>query len=201
MNKSSIFLNGIFDENPTFMQLLGMCPTLAVTTSVVNGIGMGLSTTAVLVGSNLAISMLRKFIPEKIRIASYVVIIAGFVTIIDMLLRAYIPSLSKSLGIFIPLIVVNCIILARAESFASKNKVTNSMLDGLGMGFGFTGALIVFSAIRELIGNGTILNFHIMGEHYQPALLAILPPGAFIILGLILGVINLIKMNRGKNNA
>jgi len=201
MNPSKVFLNGIIDENPTFIQLLGMCPTLAVTTSVVNGIGMGLSTTAVLVGSNLAIAMLRKFIPGKIRIASYVVIIAGFVTLIDMLLKAYVPSLSKSLGIFIPLIVVNCIILARAESFASKNKVSHSSLDGLGMGLGFTGALVIISAIRELLGNGTFLNFHILGDGYQPALLAILPPGAFIILGSILGVINLIKMNRGKNNA
>lgn len=201
MNKSAIFLNGIFDENPIFVQFLGMCPTLAVTTSVVNGIGMGIATTTVLVGSNLVISMLKKIIPEKIRIPSYVVIIAGFVTIIDMLLKAYIPSLSNSLGIFIPLIVVNCIVLARAESFASKNTVTNSILDGLGMGIGFTGALVIISAIREIIGNGTILNFHIMGEHFKPALLAVLPPGAFIILGLLVGAINLIKMNRGKNNA
>jgi len=201
MSEKSVFLNGLIDENPTFVQLLGMCPTLAVTTSVINGIGMGLSTTAVLIGSNLAISLLRKFIPGKIRIASFVVIIAGFVTLIDMLLKAYFPAISSSLGIFIPLIVVNCIILARAEAFASKFNVVKSIGDGLGCGLGFTGALIIISAFRELIGNGTLLGFHLLGSGYQPAIMAILPPGAFIILGLVLGGINLIRMRGGKNNA
>ncbi len=200
MKLFNIVKNGMIDENPSFVQLLGMCPTLAVTTSVVNGIGMGLSATAVLVCSNLAISLIRNFIPGKIRIASFIVVIAGFVTLVDLMLKAYMPSLSKSLGIFIPLIVVNCIILARAEAFASKNSVVKSVFDGLGMGLGFTGALIILAMIRELIGNGTILGFSVMGEGYQPALIAILPPGGFIILGLILGVINIIR-TRGKANA
>ena len=152
MNKLiKTFTVGIIDQNPTLVQLLGMCSTLAVTTAVVNGIGMGLSTTAVLVFSNLFISALRKVIPQKVRIASYIVIVAGFVTIIDMLLKAYVPSVSSSLGIFIPLIVVNCIILARAEAFASKNSVLPSVMDGLGMGLGFTLALIIISAVREFL--------------------------------------------------
>ena len=150
--------NGLVNENPTFVQLLVMCPTLAVTTSLKNGIGMGLSVTFVLVLSNMIVSLLRKAIPQKIRIAAYVVIIATFVTIVDLLLKAYIPSLSNSLGLFIPLIVVNCIILARAEAFASKNGVVKSAADGLGMGLGFTVALSIISAVREILGNGTILD-------------------------------------------
>ncbi len=189
------------DQNPTLVQLLGMCSTLAVTTAVVNGIGMGLSTTAVLVFSNLFISALRKVIPQKVRIASYIVIVAGFVTIIDMLLKAYVPSVSSSLGIFIPLIVVNCIILARAEAFASKNSVLPSVMDGLGMGLGFTLALIIISAVRELLGNGTILGFSVFGSSYQPVLMAIQPPGAFIILGIIIAVVNALKKKGEKNNA
>ncbi len=202
MNKLiKTFTAGIIDQNPTLVQLLGMCSTLAVTTSVVNGIGMGLSTTAVLVFSNLFISALRKVIPQKVRIASYIVIVAGFVTIIDMLLKAYVPSVSSSLGIFIPLIVVNCIILARAEAFASKNSVLPSVMDGLGMGLGFTLALIIISAVRELLGNGTILGFSVFGSSYQPVLMAIQPPGAFIILGIIIAIVNALKKKGEKNNA
>jgi len=196
LNNRKVLMNGIINESPTFVQFLGMCPTLAVTTSVANGIGMGLSATAVLVGSNLVISLLRKFIPQKIRIASYVVIIAGFVTLIDMLLKAFLPALSNSLGIFIPLIVVNCIILARAEAFASKNKAIPSIFDGLGMGLGFTLGLTVISSIREILGNGSFFGISLFGAGFKPVLIAILPPGAFIIFGLVLGVINLIKAKK-----
>lgn len=200
MNKLKVFTVGLIEQNPVLFQLLGMCSTLAVTTAVVNGIGMGLSTTAVLVMSNLLISLLRKIIPQKIRIASYVVIIAGFVTIIEMVLKAYLPSISNSLGIFIPLIVVNCIILARAEAFASKNGVMPSILDGLGMGLGFTLALVIISAIREILGNGTILGLSLFGPNYEPVIMAIMPPGAFIILGVIIAVVNIIAKG-GKKDA
>lgn len=186
--------NGLIDENPTFVQLIGMCPTLAVTTSLINGIGMGLSATVVLVFSNIFVSLLRKFIPSKVRIASYVVIIATFVTMVELLLKAYLPSLSSSLGIFIPLIVVNCIILARAEAFASKNGVVKSALDGLGMGLGFTLALSIISAVREILGNGTILDIPLGIS--SPATVMILPPGGFLALGLILGIINIIREKR-----
>lgn len=177
---------GVFTNNPVLVQLIGMCPTMAVTTSLQNGIGMGLAATAVLVCSNGVISLLRKFIPSKVRIAAYVTIIAGFVTAIDLLMQAYLPDLSKSLGLFIPLIVVNCIILARAEAFASKNKVVPSMVDGLAMGLGFTFALCILSTIREILGSGTILGFQILGESFQPALMMILPPGGFLTLGLVI---------------
>lgn len=198
MNKNmDVLRQGILENNPTFVQLLGMCPTLAVTTASVNGLGMGLSVTAVLACSNLAISLLRKIIPPKIRIASYVVVIAGFVTIVDLLLKAYLPALSETLGLFIPLIVVNCIILARAEAFASKNKPLPSVLDGIGIGLGFTAALTLIASIRELLGNGSVFGVSLFGSGYQPVLMAILPPGAFIVLGLILGVINLIRMRKG----
>ena len=192
------FKNGLIDENPTFVQLLGMCPTLAVTTSLVNAIGMGLSATFVLICSNLAISLVRKVIPSKIRIASYVVIIAAFVSIIEMLLKAYLPSLSNALGLFIPLIVVNCIILARAESFASKNKPIPSAMDGLGMGLGFTLGLSVLGSIREILGAGTILGFDIFGGMYEPAIMFILPPGAFIVLGIVLAVMNVLRTKKNK---
>ena len=190
MKNIEIIKNGLFKENPTFVQLLGMCPTLAVTTSLQNGLGMGLSATAVLIASNVIISLLRKFIPDKIRIAAYIVIIATAVTLIEMLLNAYVPDLASSLGIFIPLIVVNCIILARAESFASKNSVGKSALDGLGMGLGFTGALCIISAIREFFGAGTIWGFQIYGSLIEPAAIITLAPGGFIVLGLIVGAIN-----------
>ncbi len=194
----SVFKNGLFTENPTFMQLLGMCPTLAVTTSLQNGLGMGLSATAVLICSNLLISLLRKIIPDKVRIAAYIVIIAAFVTVIDMSLQAFMPDLASSLGLFIPLIVVNCIILARAEAFASKNGPWHSAVDGLGMGLGFTGALCIISAIREILGAGTIWGITLYGTHVQPATIMIMAPGGFIVLGLLIGTINFIVKKTKK---
>lgn len=196
-NNIKIFTNGIITENPTFIQLLGMCPTLAVTTSLINAVGMGLSATFVLVFSNLVISLIRKFIPDKIRIASYIVVIAAFVSIIEMLLKAYLPAISDALGLFIPLITVNCIILARAESFASKNKPIPSMLDGLGMGLGFTLGLSVLGSVREILGAGTLLGISLFGQGFQPALIFILPPGAFLALGVILAIYNMIKDKKG----
>lgn len=193
------FLNGLITENPTFVLLLGMCPTLAVTTGVTNAIGMGLSTAVVLTCSNIVISLLRNFIPNKIRIASYVVIIAGFVTIVQMLMNAYVPALAGSLGIYIPLIVVNCIILGRAEAFASKNNVLLSAFDGLGMGLGFTCALTLIASVREILGAGTFAGIRLFGEGFQPASLMILPPGAFLTLGILLAVINGISAKRKKS--
>lgn len=196
----SVFKNGIITENPTFMQLLGMCPTLAVTTSLQNGLGMGLSATAVLVCSNVIISMLRKIIPDKVRIAAYIVIIAAFVTVIDMSLQAFLPDLASSLGVFIPLIVVNCIILARAEAFASQNGPILSAVDGIGMGLGFTLALCIISAIREILGAGSIWGITLYGEVVKPAVIMIMAPGGFIVLGIIVGVINFIirKTKKGE---
>lgn len=190
--------NGLFKENPIFVQLLGMCPTLAVTTSAVNGIGMGLATTAVLISSNFAISLLRKLIPSKVRIPAYIVIIASFVTIVGMVMEAFTPSLYNALGLFIPLIVVNCIILARAESFASKNSIVDSVFDGIGMGLGFTLALTVLGAVRELFGNGSIFNVSIFGASYKPALIMILPPGAFLALGILLALYNVYQIKSAK---
>ena len=197
------FFNGLIKENPTFVLMLGMCPTLAVTTGVINGIGMGLSTTAVLICSNIVISLLRNFIPSKIRIASYIVIVAGFVTVVEMLLKAYVPALSESLGIYIPLIVVNCIILGRAEAFASKNGVIASAFDGLGMGIGFTCALTLIASVRDILGAGTFARISIFGEGFQPASVMILPPGAFLTLGILLTIINSIskKMSKAKEGA
>lgn len=192
------FNKGIIKDNPVLIQLLGMCPTLAVTTSVENGIGMGLSATAVLLGSNIVVSLLRKFIPSKVRIPAFIVIIAGFVTLIDMMLKAYVPELSKSLGIFIPLIVVNCIILARAEAFASKNNVLKSFIDALGMGLGFTIALVLLAGVREVFGNGSFLGVELFGQNFQPALIMILPPGGFLGLGIIMAILNYVKMKRGE---
>jgi len=193
-----IFLNGIFKENPTFVLFLGMCPTLAVTTAAVNGLGMGLSTMAVLVCANIFISLLRKFIPDKVRIAAYVVVIASFVTVVEMLMKAYVPALSKSLGLYIPLIVVNCIILGRAEAFASKNGILKSAVDGLGMGLGFTGALTIIGSIREVLGAGSIFGISLFGEAFQPMTIMILPPGAFLTLGLIVMTINIISAKKKK---
>ncbi len=192
------FFNGLIKENPTFVLMLGMCPTLAVTTGVINGIGMGLSTTAVLICSNIVISMLRNFIPNKIRIASYIVIVAGFVTIVEMLMKAYVPALSASLGIYIPLIVVNCIILGRAEAFASKNGVLTSAFDGLGMGIGFTVALTLIASVREILGAGTFAGIPLFGDGFQPASIMILPPGAFLTLGILIAIINSIS-NKSKH--
>lgn len=199
-SNARVFKAGLIDENPTFVQLLGMCPTLAVTTSLINAVGMGLSATFVLICSNLAISLVRKIVPSKIRIASYIVIIATFVSVIEMLLKAYIPSLSNALGLFIPLIVVNCIILARAESFASKNKPIPSAIDGLGMGLGFTIGLSVLGAVREILGAGSILGIKILEGIYEPAIMFILPPGAFIVLGTVLAVINVIKSKKKEGD-
>ena len=191
-------MNGLITENPTFVLLLGMCPTLAVTTGVTNAIGMGLSTTAVLICSNMVISLLRNVIPGKIRIASYVVIIAGFVTVVQMLLNAYAPALSGSLGIYIPLIVVNCIILGRAEAFASKNSVGRSALDGLGMGLGFTCSLTLIASVREVLGAGSFAGISLFGEGFMPVSVMILPPGAFLTLGILLAVINGIANRRKR---
>ncbi|MBQ2931829.1 MAG: electron transport complex subunit E [Clostridia bacterium] len=193
-----VFLNGLLKENPTFVLFLGMCPTLAVTTSAFNAVGMGLSTMMVLIFSNIFISLLRKFIPDKVRIAAYVVVIAAFVTIVEMLLKAYAQSISESLGIYIPLIVVNCIILGRAEAFASKNGPLASAVDGLGMGLGFTCALTIIGSIREILGAGTFFGFSIFGEAFNPITIMILPPGAFITLGLIVMTINIISARKKK---
>ena len=190
MKLSKVFINGVLNENPTFRLVLGMCPTLALTTAAINGIGMGLATTFVLVGSNLAISLLKNFIPSKVRIPAYVVIIATFVTIVDMIMQAIVPALYESLGIYIPLIVVNCIILARAESFASKNSLLPSIIDGLGMGAGFTVALLLLGSIREILGSGSWFGIPVVSEGFSPAVIMILPPGGFITLGLVLGLLN-----------
>jgi Na+-translocating ferredoxin:NAD+ oxidoreductase subunit E len=195
---SQVFRNGLIKENPIFVQLIGMCSTLAVTTSAVNGIAMGLAVTVVLIGSNLVISLIRNVVPDKIRIPSFVVVIATFVTIIDMFLKAYSPTIYNALGLFIPLIVVNCIIFARAESFASKNGILPSIVDGLGMGLGYTLALLILGSIRELLGAGALFGYQIMSASYQPALIAIMPPGAFIILGILIGIFNNIRMKNEK---
>lgn len=191
-----IVQNGILDQNPVLVLLLGMCSTLAVTTSVENGIGMGLATTAVLTMSNLVISLLRKVIPSKIRIASYVVVIAGFVTVIDLLMQAFLPELAKSLGIFIQLIVVNCIILGRAEAFASKNTPGYAMLDGLAMGIGFTFALCLMGFVRELLGSGSVLGFQILGANYPGVAIMNNAPGGFITLGCIIAAVQFLKKRK-----
>lgn len=200
MKKIKILFNGIIKENPIFIQLLGMCPTLAVTTSAENGIGMGLATTAVLICSNLVISLLRKLVPSKIRIPIYIVVIASFVTMIGMFMEAYVPSLFKSLGLFIPLIVVNCIILARAEAYASKNTILDSVFDGIGMGLGFTLALAILGSVREILGAGTIFGHALFGASFKPALIMILPPGAFLALGLLLALYNAVVMKKKTAN-
>lgn len=187
------FTKGFIKENPVFVMALGLCPTLAVTSSVMNAIGMGLAATFVLVFSNIFISLIKNMIPSKIRIPAFIVVIASFVTIVDMVMHAYRPDIHKSLGLFIPLIVVNCIILGRAEAFASKNNVFRSILDGLGMGFGFTLALVVIGGIREVLGAGQFLGFNVMPSNFQPMLVAILAPGAFIVMGLLMGLMNLKK--------
>ena len=187
------FFDGLLTHNPSFVLLLGMCPLLATSTSVSNGVGMGLSATAVLICSNMVISLLRKLIPNEIRIAAYIVVIAGFVTAVEMIIHAFLPELYASLGLFIPLITVNCIILARAEAFASKNGVLASALDGLGMGLGFTGALFIMSAIREVLGNGTFLGFHLFGENFPAATLMVLPVGGFLTLGLVIAAIQKLR--------
>jgi len=196
MSKLSILTNGIIKENPVLILLLGTCPTLAVTTSAVNGLGMGLSTLAVLFGSNIVIAILKNIIPDKVRIPSYIVVIAGFVTIVGLLLKAYAPEIDKALGLFIPLIVVNCIILGRAEMFASKNKVVDAALDGLGMGLGFTLALFLMGSIREILGNGTWMNIGLTANMIDPISIFMLAPGAFFTYGCLVAAIN--YFSKGK---
>lgn len=188
--------NGVIDNNPTLVQLLGMCPTLAVTTSLSNAIGMGLAATVVLIFSNMFISLLRKFIPSQVRIAAYIVIISGFVTAVEMLIKAFFYEIYGALGLFIPLIVVNCIILARAEAFASNNRLLPSLLDGLSMGLGFTAALTIVAAIRELLGAGTLFGYKVLGAAYDPAIIFILPPGAFLTLGFVIAAVQKIRNNK-----
>ena len=200
LNLGKVFLNGVITENPTFRLVLGTCPTLAVTTSAINGVGMGAAATFVLLGSNIVISALRKVIPDKVRIPAFIVVICMFVTIIQLLMQAFLPSLYERLGIFLPLIVVNCIILGRAEAFASKNPVVASAVDGIGMGLGFTLALTLIGCIRELLGNGSVFGISLLGASYQPMLLMILPAGGFLVFGLLLGIINALT-NRKKGAA
>jgi Na+-translocating ferredoxin:NAD+ oxidoreductase subunit E len=189
---------GIFKENPIFVLMLGMCPTLAVTTSAINGLGMGLTTTAVLILSNMLISMLRNIIPDKVRIPAFIVVIASFVTVMELLLEGFLPSLYNALGIYIPLIVVNCIILGRAEAFASKNGVILSIFDGIGMGIGFTIGLTTIGAFRELIGTGMIFSHQLMPNSYEPITIFILAPGAFFVLAGLTAIQNKIKMNKKR---
>lgn len=190
MNLMKDFSNGLLKENPTFRLVLGTCPTLAVTTAVFNGIGMGIAAAVVLIGSNLIISLIKKIVPNEVRIPIYVVVIATFVTVVQMLIQAFSPELDKQLGIFIPLIVVNCIILARAESFAAKKPPLNSVMDGLGMGLGFTAALTIISSVREILGAGTFLGIPLFGAGFEPALIMILPPGGFMVFGLSIAAFN-----------
>ncbi len=194
--------NGILSENPTFVLMLGMCPTLAVTTSAVNGLGMGLTTMVVLAMSNMFISLLRKVIPDKVRIPAFIVIIASFVTVVELLLKAYIPFLYDALGLYIPLIVVNCIILGRAEAYASKNNIINSLFDGIGMGLGFTLALTIIGAVRELLGAGEVFGYAVMPESYIPCSIFVLAPGAFFVLAVLTAIQNKIKIigeKKGKD--
>jgi len=197
-----IFKEGFWKNNAVFKQVLGLCPTLAVTTSAINGIAMGLASTAVLLCSNFVVSLVKDIIPAKVRIPSYIVIIASFVTMVDLLMNAYVHDLHKVLGLFIPLIVVNCMILGRAESFASKNTPFKSIVDGLGVGLGFTFALFILGGVREILGNGSLLNVTIFPERFSPAIAMILPPGAFIALGFILFGYNYIedKRNSGQKS-
>ncbi|MEE1313552.1 MAG: electron transport complex subunit E [Lachnospiraceae bacterium] len=197
-NPMERLINGIIKENPTFVLMLGMCPTLAVTTSAINGAGMGLTTTAVLMFSNMIISLLRNFIPDRVRIPGYIVVIASLVTVVQFLLEAYLPSLNASLGLYIPLIVVNCIILGRAESFASKNGPVNSFFDGVGMGLGFTIALTILGGFRELLGAGTFFGMQIMPDAYEPISIFILAPGAFFVLSCLVAIQNKVKAGKGK---
>jgi electron transport complex protein RnfE len=198
MNPLKIIKNGIIDDNPTFVQVIGMCPTLAVTSSATNGIGMGLSTTAVLICSNFVISLIRKLIPDQVRIPCYIVVIASFVTIVQMLLKAFMPALNASLGVYIPLIVVNCIILARAEAFAGKNGPVASIFDGIGMGLGFTFALTLIGCVREILGSGSIFGFTFLPACTN-TLLMVLAPGAFFTLAFLMVLVNLIR-NKSKKN-
>ncbi|MDR2650285.1 MAG: electron transport complex subunit E [Clostridiales bacterium] len=201
MNALKIIKNGILDENPTFIQVVGMCPVLAVTTSAANGVGMGLSTTIVLICSNVVISLLRSFVPDTVRIPIFVVVISTFVTIVQFLLQAYLPALNDALGIFIPLIVVNCIILARAEAFASKHNPAAAALDGAGMGLGFTIALIIVGVIREFLGTGGVFNMEFTPAAFPRTIIMILPPGAFITLGCLMAALNALRGRAEKGGS
>ena len=191
--------NGIIKENPTFVLMLGMCPTLAVTTSAINGLGMGISTCAVLMMSNLMISLLRKFIPDRVRMPAYIVVVASFVTIVDLLMQAYVRSLYASLGLYIPLIVVNCIILGRAEAYASKNPPLPSFFDGLGMGIGFTLALTIIGSFREILGTGCIFGISIMPASYEPVAIMVMAPGAFFVMACLTALQNKLKAVSATN--
>ncbi|MBP1644785.1 MAG: electron transporter RsxE [Bacteroidetes bacterium] len=196
MNRLKILFNGILKENPTFVLLIGMCPTLATTTSAINALGMGLSTAFVLTCSNIAIAALKNFIPDNVRIPAFVIIIASFVTLVQLVMEAYVPALYASLGIYIPLIVVNCLILARAEAYANKNSVLDSMFDGIGMGLGFTLALTILGGVREMLGSGSFFNMKFIGDN-DGILIFVLAPGAFITLGYIIALIN--RLSRKKS--
>lgn len=194
MNQWKNFTKGFIKENPVFVLVLGMCPTLEVTSSAINGLGMGLATTFVLMMANIVVSLVKNVIPEKVRIPSFIVIIAAFVTVVQLIMQAYVPALYKSLGLFIPLIVVNCIVLGRAEAFASKNTIVSSAIDGLGIGLGFSFALVLLGSIREILGSGKLFNFTLYSENYV-TLLFVLAPGAFIVLGYLIALINRIRKN------
>jgi len=195
MKLTGELIKGLWRENPTFRMLLGLCPTLAVSTSVINGLGMGIAATFVLVGSSICVSLVKGVIPEKVRIPCFIVIIATFVTMADLFMKAYAPLLSRSLGMFVPLIVVNCIVLGRAEAFSSKQSFLRSIIDAFGMGIGFTWALVVISAIRELLGNGTLGGVYI-SRNFEPPLFMILAPGALLTIGILIGLINYLKVKK-----
>ena len=195
---SKEFLKGLWNDNPVLRMLLGLCPTLAVTNSAINGLAMGLATTFVLISSSILISLLRKVIPHQVRIASYIVIIATFVTVADKFLAAYLPEISKALGPYVPLIVVNCLILGRQEAFSSKNGVVRSIIDGLGMGLGFIFVLVVLGSIREILGSATLFNLQVLGDWFNPWMIMILPPGAFLTLGLLIGLGNWLNERKVK---
>ena len=195
---SKEFLKGLWDDNPVLRMLLGLCPTLAVTNSAINGLSMGLATTFALLSSSILISLLRKIIPSQVRIAGYIVIIATFVTVADKFLAAYLPAISNALGPYVPLIVVNCLILGRQEAFSSKNGVGRSIIDGLGMGLGFIFVLVVLGSIREILGSATLFNIQVLGEWFNPWMIMILPPGAFLTLGLLIGLGNWLNERKVK---
>lgn len=195
---SKEFLKGLWNDNPVLRMLLGLCPTLAVTNSAINGLAMGLATTFVLISSSILISLLRKVIPHQVRIAGYIVIIATFVTVADKYLAAYLPEISKALGPYVPLIVVNCLILGRQEAFSSKNGVGRSIIDALGMGLGFISVLVVLGGIREILGSATLFNIQVLGDWFNPWMIMILPPGAFLTLGLLIGLGNWLNERKVK---
>ena len=196
MSNWKTFTKGLIKENPLLVLLLGCCPTLATTTSAINGMSMGLATTFVLIMSNLVISLLKNFIPDKVRIPCFIVVIASFVTVVQLVMQAYVPDIYETLGLFIPLIVVNCIVLGRAEAFASKNPVWPSILDGAGMGLGFTFALTVLGSIREILGSGSIFNYRFLADDAQTILIFVLAPGAFIALGYLIALVNRLKKTK-----